>query len=61
MGQSMREEQDDAYEAIKSQLQQWPTDKLTMLLNELNVSFSEPSVSHHVHLSYEELEMLTQH
>ncbi|WHE21060.1 hypothetical protein PVE41_12465 [Vibrio vulnificus] len=57
----MREEQDDAYEAIKSQLQQWPTDKLTMLLNELNVSISEPSVSHHVHLSYEELEMLTQH
>ncbi|WP_224635673.1 hypothetical protein [Vibrio vulnificus] len=57
----MREEQDDAYEAIKSQLQQWPTDKLTMLLNELNVSISEPSVSNHVHLSYEELEMLTQH
>ncbi|HDY8130768.1 TPA: hypothetical protein RQL08_002517 [Vibrio vulnificus] len=61
MGQSMREEQDDAYEAIKSQLQQCPTDKLTMLLNELNVSISEPSVSNHVHLSYEELEMLTQH
>ncbi len=57
----MREEQDDAYEAIKAQLQQWPTNKLAMLLNELNVSFSEPSVSNHVHLSYEELEMLTQH
>ncbi|EJV2650080.1 hypothetical protein ACOIXN_001692 [Vibrio vulnificus] len=61
MDNAVREELDDTNEAVKAQLQQWPINKLAMLLNELNVSISEPSVSHHVHLSYEELEMLTQH
>ncbi|MEZ9043316.1 MULTISPECIES: hypothetical protein [unclassified Vibrio] len=61
MDKAVREERDDAYEEIKAQLQQWPMDKLTMLLDELNVAVTPQSVPTLVPLSHEEIEMLTKH
>ncbi len=61
MDKAVRKERDDAYEEINAQLQQWPMDKLTMLLDELNVAVTPQSVPTLVHLSHEEIEMLTKH